>query len=244
MDMITSISTPVIGEIRRLVKESSFRRECGNFVAEGYNIVKDIQKKDIVEIFVTNNALAKYDNIYEMCEFVTVVSDKVMGAISDTKTPSGVLAVCKIPTISSDNQGKILLLDNLNDPGNVGTILRTATACGVTEIWSYGNCADIYSPKVVRSSMGGVFHVSAKTVELEDIKGNVMALDMAGENLYSMSDIPNDFILVVGSESHGISAEIKALANRVISLPMSEKMESLNAGVSLSIALYHLINKA
>ena len=242
MEMITSISNPTISDIRRLVKESAFRKERGNFVAEGYNIVKDIPKGYILEIFVTNTALEKYNQINEMCEFITLVSDKVMGAISDTKTPSGVLAICTIPKVKVSEQGRVILLDNLNDPGNIGTILRSATACGVSEIWCYGNCADIYSPKVVRSSMGGVFHVTAHKVELEDIKGNIIALDMAGENLYTMTDIPKDFVLVVGSESHGVSSEIRELANRVISLPMGDKIESLNAGVSLSIALYHMIN--
>lgn len=242
METITSISNPIISDIRRLVKESAFRKECGNFIAEGYNIVKDIPKGCILEIFITKTAFDKYIEINDMCEFITIVSDKVMGAISDTKTPSGVLAICTIPKVEECGRGRVILLDNLNDPGNVGTILRSATACGVSEIWCYGNCADIYSPKVVRSSMGGVFHVTARKVEIEDIQGNIIALDMAGENLYTMKDIPRDFVLVVGSESHGVSSEIRQLANRVISLPMDDKIESLNAGVSLSIALYHLIN--
>ena len=242
MEMITSISNSTICGVRSLVRDSSIRQECGNFVAEGYNIVKDIPREYILELFVTKLAFEKHSDIEYMCEYVTLVSDKVMGAISDTKSPSGVLAVCSMPRITNGERGRVILLDNLSDPGNIGTILRTATACGINEVWTYGSCADIYSPKVVRSSMGGVFHVTTRKVEIEEITGSILVLDMNGENLFDMNDVPQSFVIVVGSESRGVSPEIRELASRVISLPMSENMQSLNAGVSISIALYHMIH--
>ncbi len=242
MEMITSISNSTICGVRNLVRDSSLRQECGNFVAEGYNIVKDIPKGYILELFLTKAAFEKHGDLEYLCEFVTLVSDKVMGAISDTKTPSGILAVCSMPRITTGESNRVILLDNLSDPGNVGTILRTATACGITEVWTYGNCADLYSPKVVRSSMGGIFHVTARKVEIEDIIGSVLVLDMDGENLYEMDSVPQSFVIVIGSESRGVSPEIRELASKVISLPMGENMQSLNAGVSLSVALYHLIH--
>lgn len=243
MDTIISISNNKIANVRKLISSRQYRYECGLYVAEGANIINDMNSSEITEVYITEKSSDKFKSNFD--GELYLVSDKVMQAMSDTKSPSGILAVCKMPQFGKqcDIEDKAILVDNLSDPGNMGTIIRTAIACGVECLLLHGDCVDLYSPKVVRASMGGIVHI--KPIIIEDIAllpDTLYALDMAGVNIYDLSGTPNQFILAVGSEAHGISKEVKLRAKRVLSLPMSAKMESLNAGVSLSVALYHLIN--
>lgn len=243
MEKITSISNAKIQEIKKLLSSKADRYQSGKFIAEGVNIVKDIPDGFILALFMTENTFQKYQNIAKKNKNIYLVSDKVMGAISDTKSPSGVVAVCCMPQESDLKCDKCIVLDNLQDPGNAGTIIRTAVACGVHLIYCYGDCVDLYSPKVVRSSMGGIFFVNIKKLQSKsDLSVPLFVLDMAGENLFKLADKPSKFALLVGNESRGVSKEMKEQADNLISLPMNGNMESLNASVSLSIALYQLIN--
>lgn len=242
MEKITSISNPKIQDVKKLLSSKSHRQESKSFVAEGVNIVKDIKSENILRLFLTEDAYQNYPYIANKCEEVYLVSDKVMGAISDTKSPSGVVAVCKMQSKIADSDTAIVL-DNLQDPGNAGTIIRTAVACGVSTIYCYGECVDLYSPKVVRSSMGGIFFVNVKKLsDKSQLNCPLFVLDMAGENLFKIQNIPPKIALLVGNESRGVSKEMREQADVIVSLPMNENMESLNAGVSLSVALYTLLN--
>lgn len=242
MDIITSISNSKVANVRKLISSSEYRYECGMYVAEGANIVNDLPAELIAEIYLTVKAQDKLKNSFSGTKYF--VSEKVMQAMSDTKSPSGILAICKMPKFGAvtDFACQAILADNLNDPGNMGTIIRTAVACGVENLLLYGDCVDVYSPKVVRASMGGIVHIIPTKIDNIARLNNLFVLDMAGENIYNMPQLPKNFILVVGSEAHGVSQEVRKQASKTISLPMNAKMESLNAGVSLSIALYHFIN--
>ncbi len=243
MEKITSTSNAKVQEIKKLLNSKKDRYLLQKFVAEGVNIVKDIPNKYIDSLFMTEETFEKYKNITDKCSNIYLVANKIIEGISDTKSPSGVVAVCNMPVCDDINDNKCIVLDNLSDPGNAGTIIRTAVACGITTIYCYGECVDLYSPKVVRSSMGGIFFVNVKKLQSKnDLNLDLFVLDMAGENLYAMQNIPKNFALLVGNESRGVSKEMREGADRIISLPMSKNMESLNAGVSLSIALYHLVN--
>lgn len=243
MERITSVSNSKVQDIKKLLSSKSHRMESERFVAEGVNIVKDIPNEYILQLFLTEDAYKNYGSIAKKCNELFIVSDKVMGAISDTKSPSGVVAVCKMADYVADSSTSIVL-DNLQDPGNAGTIIRTAVACGVSTIYCFGDCVDLYSPKVVRSSMGGIFFVNVKKLSSKSqLNAELFVLDMAGENLFKMQNIPSKIALLVGNESRGVSTEMKKQADRIVSLPMSKNMESLNAGVSLSIALYTLLNR-
>ncbi len=243
MEKITSISNAKVQEIKKLLNSKEARRLSGNFVAEGVNIVKDIPCENIKSLFMTEDAFERYPEIAVKCNEIVFVSEKVLGAISDTKSPSGVVAVCNVSNNKEVCRKKCIVLDNLQDPGNAGTIIRTAVACGIQLIYCYGDCVDLYSPKVVRSSMGGIFFVKVEKLSSKsELKQELLVLDMAGENLFSIDKKPDEFALLVGSESRGVSKEMREQADKIISLPMNKNMESLNAGVSLSIALYQLIN--
>ncbi len=241
MEKITSISNSKIQELKKLFASKADRYACGKFVAEGVNIVKDIPEQLILALFMTEETFCKHEKIAEKCKNIYIISQKVMDSVSDTKSPSGVIAVCAMKSLVTDSE-KCVVLDNLQDPGNAGTIIRTAVACGVSTIYCYGDCVDLYSPKVVRSSMGGIFFVNVKKMQSkENLNCELFALDMAGENLFEIKNIPQKFALLVGNESRGVSKQMRESADKIISLPMSKNMESLNAGVSLSIALYQLV---
>lgn len=241
MEEITAISNERIRRLKRLATESAYRHECGLFIAEGYNLVKDIPIERLAELYITKNALAKYPELSQRAS-TTLISDKIAMSVSDTKSPSGIFAVCKIVDNIDMALRRAVLLDGVSDPGNVGTIIRTCAACSIDTLLTHGEHVDIYSPKVVRASMGGVFDIHIRNIDETDITGiPIYALDMNGENIFGREINNESFILAVGSEAHGVSKAIRERADRILSLPMSGNMESLNAGVSLSIALYQLI---
>ena len=244
--VITSTTNPLIQKIKSL-KDKEARSLYNEFILEGENIVKDIPNTSLVDyIFVDQSKIDAYRYIIEKYNknIVYEVPAKVMGAISDTKTPSGILAVSKKPTYKKEKGKSVVVLDGISDPGNMGTIIRTCVACGIKDIYAI-NTVDAFSPKVVRSTMGGIFEVNVIPTTYEELfeklQGyNLLTLDMNGKDIFKENNITKPFALVVGSEAHGVSKILKENCTQVLSLPMSGKIESLNAAVSLSVALYTL----
>lgn len=245
-ETITSIKNPKVQHVKKL-KDKAYRRSQGEFVIEGENFLRDVPlTAKITAFFVDKDRFDNFKFIIDRhnCDKVYIVDGKVMAAMSDTVTPSGALATVKINQESDTIVGNVAVLDRISDPGNMGTIIRTCASCGVENIIAI-DCVDFLSPKVVRASMGGIFAVKVvekalpETLKLLE-KHHIYALDMNGENLYAIDKISTPFALVVGNESKGLSKEFRA-ASKIISLPMSGKIESLNAGVSMSTALYEII---
>ena len=244
--VITSTTNPLIQKIKSL-KDKEARSLYNEFILEGENIVKDIPDISLVDyIFVDQSKIDDYRYIIEKYNknIVYEVPAKVMGAISDTKTPSGILAVSKKPEYKEEKCKSVVVLDGVSDPGNMGTIIRTCVACGIKDIYAI-NTVDAFSPKVVRSTMGGIFEVNVIPTTYEELfeklQGyNLLTLDMNGKDIFKENNITKPFALVVGSEAHGVSKVLKDNCTQVLSLPMSGKIESLNAAVSLSVALYTL----
>lgn len=247
MKEISSISNNLIQKIKKL-KDKSFRYESKEFIVEGANIIKDLPKDiSVCSLFVEKNKVEEYSKILNKFDqsIIYIVSEKVMAAISDTKTPAGLVCTLKMEQKEFD-YSSCIILDGLSDPGNMGTIIRTAVACNIKNILAI-NSVDAYSMKVVRASMGGINKVNILNVAydkaLEYIKNHqVLSLDMNGENLYDIKEIKKPFALVVGNEAHGVSDIMKNACNKLISLPMRGEIESLNAAVALSVALYHITN--
>lgn len=188
------------------------------------------KKQDILETFPINKDAE-----------IVVLSDELFERVAETVTPSGLIAVCKIPTETDWREAKrIVILDGVSDPGNVGTIVRTAGAVGFDAVLLF-NSADPYSPKCVRSTMGGIFRTKIFTLSYEDFDWDedVYLLDMNGVNLFD--EKPNErYAVVVGSEAKGASAFFRERANKTLSIPMKNNTESLNAGVSASLSMYIL----
>ena len=244
--VITSNSNPLIQKIKSL-KDKEARSLYNEFILEGENIVKDIPNTSLVDyIFVDQSKIEDYSYILKKYDksIIYEVPSKVMSVISDTKTPSGILAVARKPQYTKGEEESVVVLDGISDPGNMGTIIRTCVACGIKDIYAI-NTVDAFSPKVVRSTMGGIFEVNIIPTTYEELLAklhgyNLLTLDMNGEDIFKENKIKKPFALVVGSEAHGVSKVLKENCTQILSLPMSGKIESLNAAVSLSVALYTL----
>jgi TrmH family RNA methyltransferase len=173
-----------------------------------------------------------------------IVSGSVFSHLSDEKTPQGVLAVIKVSDLSVKKPLKnALFLDGIQDPGNLGTIIRTAAASGYKDIYLV-SCVDPYSPKVVRSSMSGIYFVNlykGDYVEVFDAIKNLdlIVADMNGESVFDYKP-KNDYCIAVGNEANGVSQIVKDKASVVLSIPMEKNVESLNAAVAISLMMYKL----
>ena len=236
--IISSKSNPTIKEIVKL-NDKKYRKETGFYLVEGIKPVNECIAAggEIVRIVCTEKLSENYVN-------PIVVTEDVFGTISSEKTPQGVIAVVKIPHNSINSpQKSCILLDRLQDPGNLGTIIRTANAAGYREVYLI-NCTDPYSPKAVRASMSGIFfteiHQGSEEEILNTLKGiPLISADMCGDNIFGFEP-PEKFCLCIGNEGSGISDEIKSKSDYKVRIPMSETCESLNAAVSAGIAMYIL----
>lgn len=242
MEFIKSVSNSRIKAVCAL-KLGENRRETNTFFAEGLRVVLDAPVNPI-EVYVTENHEDVGRKFEKVCP-VYVVSREAYEKISDTKSPQGVLAVFKKPDVSVKlpESDRAIVLDGVADPGNVGTIIRTAGAVGFRDVYLI-NCADCFSPKVVRSSMGGVFRTRINIGDHESVfralrekNYTVYSLDMGGESVFE-KEIKKPCALVVGSEARGVSSYVREHADGVLCLPMVDDTESLNAGVSASTAMY------
>ena len=242
--ILTSKNNPLIKETASL-KEKKGRKQTGLFLVEGVKMARECMRSDfeIERIFLAED----FDgDAFSALEEKTVrVSKDIFRFLSDEKTPQGVLCRVKIPTLPLQAPKKsCLVLDGVADPGNVGTIIRTANAAGYDEIYLTPSCADPYSPKSVRASMSGIFFTRVYQAErtsilqaLESVP--VIVADMGGENVFTFP-APKTFALVIGNEANGVSAECRERAAYTVKIPMRATQESLNAGVSAGILAYAL----
>lgn len=239
--IIQSKSNPKVKEMAAL-KEKKFRRERGEYLAEGVKMVSECIAAgcDITCIFCTEEYEGRFEN-------AIVVSRAVYEYVSDERNPQGVIASVRIPdTAVRAPEGRCILLDGLQDPGNVGTIIRTANAAGYSEIYMI-NCADPFSPKCVRASMSGVFFAKIMQGTADEVLAAlsgtpIICADMNGENAYSFS-APQKFCLCIGNEGSGLSLKVRSAAQYTVKIPMRPTCESLNAAVSAGILMY-LLGKA
>ncbi len=252
-EIITSVDNKIIKEARSL-NDKKFRRFHGKFLVDGEKLVNEVVcgAMEVDKLFVDSSKLSDFGYILEKFSGnVVPVTTKVLNSISENVTPQGIIAeVFMRETIGfspAQNQ-PILILDRIQDPGNLGTIIRTASATGFQTIVLI-DTVDPYSPKVVRSSSGGVFYTDIfrmSELEITDYckRNNIKLLvaDMGGENVFKTQIEGKNYALVIGNEGQGISAGFKA-NGRAISLPMKEQMESLNAGISASVLMYTLLGK-
>ena len=243
--MITSKQNQAVKRVASL-KQKKNRDELGLYVVEGVKMISDAIAFGVCikEIFVTE----KHQNTFLNSPVTPVlVSDDVYKFMSDEVTPQGALAVLQIPKSGAiSSLSRCLLLDRVQDPGNVGTIVRLAVACGVKHILSIDS-ADAYSPKAVRSSMSGIYNVEIIKLSEEGclnfVKEHDLCLisaDMGGECVFDYS-APQKFCLCVGNEGNGISKNLINNSHKILSIPMHEGIESLNVSVATGVMLYSLL---
>lgn len=236
--VITSKQNPLIKEIAAL-SDKKFRKQYGCYLVEGV--------KPVNECIAAGCEISKIICSEELAEIypdAILVSKEVFGYLSSEKTPQGVIAVVKLPqTPLKAPEDSCLLLDNLQDPGNLGTIIRTANAAGYSDLYLI-NCTDPYSPKAVRASMSGIFFVNiyrGTREEILSVLGDfpLICADMDGSDIFSFVP-PEKFCLCIGNEGSGISEEVMQKADYKIKIPMNDTCESLNAAVSAGISMYQL----
>lgn len=250
--IIKSTKNEFIKEIKKL-KSKNHRYEKNMFLAEGKSIAEEILNncpERIKHIFVTEGYSFDFDiNDFDCYE----VTYEVMESICETKTPQGVAICVAIDEKKIDFSGKdfFVYLDNVKDPGNVGTLIRTADAVGADGVILSPECADIYNSKTVRSAMGSMFHINIICEnsyleilkELKSLNFVISAGDLEGtENIFT-TDLGEKTVICVGNEASGISDEIKNMGINKVKIPILGKAESLNVGVAGGIFMYETVRR-
>lgn len=260
MDIIKSKENKNIKYISKLIQSSKFRKIEHKFVCEGIRICLDAlnSKACIDTLLCTESALDKYsnsiNNLIDISEKFICCEDRIFSAISDTKTPQGVLCVIKTLDKTSyfdtiKNNGKVLALDNIQDPLNLGTILRSADAFGIDGVVLSEDCCDLYSPKVVRGSMGAVFRLpvvivsdlaSYITDNFKDYDTYACVLD---DTAFTVNNVnfASSVLTVVGNEGNGVSDKVIKSCKNKLYIPMNGDAESLNASVAASIVMWEMV---
>ena len=252
--MITSVSNAKIKNVMQLNQKAKARREQGLFVAEGRKMFREAPESWIHKVYVAESLTSDETVMEQICglpeEKAEIVADNVFRQMCDTKTPQGILTVLKLPSWSEEEvlageNPLVMVLEDLQDPGNMGTIVRTGEAAGISGIIMSKDSADIYNPKVIRTTMGSIFRVPFAIVDdlaaaVDTLKDNgitTYAAHLKGE-LYNSGSLTKDCALLIGNEARGLSEEISAKADKLIKIPMHGKVESLNAAVATAILMY------
>lgn len=254
---ITSTANAIVKDTCML-KQKKTRDERGVFITEGMKMLGEAIKSgvNIKSVFVTEDVFQKNEEYITNIkpDSIYVTSDAVMAKLSEWKTPQGILSVNEKKQLSIDNCLKndnafVIILDGVSDPGNIGTIIRTSEAAGVSAIFTTPGTADCYQSKALRASMGSIFRISVfENIEKCDIiyKMNqfgipIVATSLSGKDIFEFN-IDNRAALVFGNEGSGISMDFVNNADMLVRLPMEGDVESLNVAVSAGIIMYLIHN--
>ncbi len=260
MNLITSRSNPLIKQYVKLCTSKSERKQLGLFTIEGIKLCLEAfnERVQLQTLLVCQKALEKYNDslkpILDAGVEAFLISDDVAGKISDTKTPQGVFAICRVldNTLEMDkiyNGGYYICLCQLQDPANLGAIIRTAEALGVDGVLLSSDSCDIYNPKAVRSTMGSLFRMPIMTVEnieqfLSDITANGVNTYAAvvDKNATSLSDVEftSPSVVCIGNEGNGLTTQQVDACKTAITIKMKGRAESLNASMAAGIIMHEL----
>jgi len=258
LNQITSTDNQLIKKVTSL-HEKKYREESGLFIIEGYKSVCEALKSKlkIQNIFVSED-IDKDLSLFPD-ELLFAVPEKIMKKISTTTTPTEVLAVAHQPKFAlkdffKDKNPLIVLLENIKDPGNLGTIIRTAKACSVSGIILAGDCVDIYNTKTVRASSGSAWRVpTVKIADEKMIKSAInkektctfYATSVKKNNTVSFfkADFKKPSVIMFGSEADGLSDALLSQADKIITIPMNNEVESLNLSISTGVILYEAVRQ-
>jgi len=252
--MITSIQNEKVKLAKALQGAAKTRRKEGLIVLEGARLVRDALLSGHKPSFLLTTPTFQDEAVFGLARVGSVelleVDDAVMQHVSDTQQPQGILGVFSMPKATlPDLMQHVLILDSIRDPGNLGTILRTAAAAGVSAVLLSPTCADPYNPKALRGGMGAHFRVVVANMEWEKIEETCMGksvymADGAGDTLYDEADWAGDWALIIGSEAHGAGDVAHKLSTKFIRIPMAADTESLNAAMATGIILFEAVRKA
>lgn len=237
--LYTSINNEKIKKIKKL-KEKKYRDEEDMFLVEGKHLTTEAYNNGyLLELLVPENS----DYILDV--ETNKINENIIKYLSDLKSPTGIFGICKKKKMNL-KEGKILVLDSVQDPGNIGTIIRSSVAFNVDTVVINEKCADIYSDKVIRASQGMIFCSNIIKENLEDFikkinkTHKIYATKVDGGKPLKDIEKPEKFVIIMGSEGSGVSRELLEAADEYLYIPMNKKCESLNVAVATSIILYNL----
>jgi len=252
--MITSAQNSKLKRVRALLGRAKERREENAFVVEGVRLVEEAVHSNwefqfaLYDESLNKRGRSQVESLRSRGVEVEEVSINVMKSLSETETPQGILAILndsRLPIPNSLNF--LLILDQIRDPGNLGTLLRTAAATGVQAVFLPPETTDAFAPKVVRSGMGAHFRLPIHSMTWEKIQEQIKDLrvylaDMDGQSCWE-TDLSQPLALIIGGEAEGASEEALKLATQKISIPMTGNVESLNAGVAGSMLMFEVVRQ-
>lgn len=254
--MITSTSNGKVKQIVQWQSKAARRREAGIFLAEGFKLFREAPEESIQEVYLSEDALEKAAEDAVLQEKLhrtgyETVSGEVFSKMSDTKTPQGILCVIRRPKYTLEQlvnapSPLLVVLESLQDPGNLGTILRAGEAAGITGVIMGGETTDIFHPKTIRATMGSVFRVPFVQVEnLKEALGQlrqknirIFAAHLSGESFYDNFSFREGTAFLIGNEGNGLPRETARMADGLLKIPMEGQVESLNASVAAALLLY------
>lgn len=259
MQRISSKDNEFIKHVKKL-KDKKYREQSNEYVIEGIKLVEEaINENAKIKQIVICEECTKTQEIskklmYEIASFDCIyVTENVFNNITEVKNPQGILAVIERKNSENEinyNEDIIVVLDGIQDPGNLGTILRTVDSIGLKQILVSKETADVYNPKVVRSTMGAIFRV--KVIECKDLEKTLKEIKkhkyeivvtslQTNESIYDIEY--NKKVIVIGNEANGVSKEIQEMADKKVKIPMLGKTESLNASVATGVVLYEYVRQ-
>lgn len=229
------------------LKQNKYRESAGEVVVEGYRLIEHIftNSIELKDIFVTDPD--KYDCRLFTNSRIYHIEPWQMEKLCSTKHPQDIAALVETKTKPIKDKYFLLYLDNLSEPGNLGTIVRTASAAGISGIILSTDCCEIFNPKVIRASMGSVFSIPIEIHDINWLKEQnstiIVTTLYESQNLFELKKPEGNIILVLGSEAEGVRREIMELADFRVKIPISKEVESMNVAIAAGIAIYHLIKK-
>lgn len=252
--MITSTSNAQVKRLLQLQKKSKARNEEKVFLVEGLRMFVEVPEERVQKVYISESFYNKKKQELDLSKFsVEILSDTVFQYVSDTKTPQGILCIVEQKKYDIDEILKIekphfIVLDNLQDPGNLGTIVRTAEGAGVNAVFLSKESVDIYNPKTIRSTMGSIYRMPVIYVEdllkllatfkRKGIKSYAAHLD--GKNTYDKEDYQSGTAILIGNEGNGLREEVANAADIWVRIPMQGHVESLNAAIAASVLMFEV----
>lgn len=260
--MITSTGNSRVRAVRTLMKKPKARKEQGQFIVEGARMFAELPEERLVSVYVSESFLkllkeqGRDGEGFLKGKSCEIVSDAVMNYMSDTQTPQGILAVARQKTCTLAELLKeksdpgllrhLIILETIRDPGNLGTILRAGEGAGISAVVMNEGTADIYNPKVIRSTMGSIYRVPFVYVEdlkaaagrIKDSGVRLFAAHLKGAVDYDREDYTRACGFLIGNEASGLSPELLEAADCHVRIPMEGRVESLNAAVAASVLMF------
>ncbi len=255
--IITSRTNDQVKYLIKLIESSSARKKSGEFVVEGVRMFLEIPKDRLKNVYVSESFEEENEELLENVAY-HVLTDRIMREVSDTVNPQGIMAIVSkreedafelIDRVKENGSGCLVLLDRIQDPGNLGTIIRTAEAAGILGVIVGNGCVDIYNPKVIRSTMGSIFRVPLAKRGIESLTDKIKNCGITtyaaclGGTPYSKVSFDKKSAILIGNEANGLLDKLVESSDTKVKIPMRGKVESLNAAVAASLLMYAATEK-